>query len=104
MPDRPGPQVQARLLAPIAPHWAEHIWGGVLGRDSLVVTAGWPQASPVDASLQHARHPLPLSGPGARARAAQRLCSLQALPYASLDSAGPEVSSIASQRDALTQC
>jgi len=47
--------VQARLMAPIAPHWAEHIWGNILKRNGLVVTAGWPETSPVDASLQHAR-------------------------------------------------
>ena len=36
-------QVQTKLLAPIAPHWAEHVWGELLKHDSLVITAGWPQ-------------------------------------------------------------
>lgn len=47
-------QVQTKLLAPIAPHWAEHVWGELLRRDGLVITAGWPQqpAQGVDGALQ----------------------------------------------------
>jgi leucyl-tRNA synthetase len=47
-------QVQTKLLAPIAPHWAEHVWGELLRRDGLVITAGWPQQPPqgVDGALQ----------------------------------------------------
>jgi leucyl-tRNA synthetase len=47
-------QVQTVLLAPIAPHWAEHVWGELLRRDGLVITAGWPQqpARGVDGALQ----------------------------------------------------
>ena len=47
-------QVQTKLLAPIAPHWAEHVWGELLRREGLVITAGWPQqpARGVDGALQ----------------------------------------------------
>jgi valyl-tRNA synthetase len=38
-----GVQVQTKLLTPIAPHWAEHVWSELLKNDSLVITAGWPQ-------------------------------------------------------------
>jgi len=34
--------VQTVVLSPIAPHFCEHIWRNVLGRDSLVVEQAWP--------------------------------------------------------------
>lgn len=43
--------LSARLLAPIAPHWAEHVWGAVLGNAGTVLTAGWPECSPPDSAL-----------------------------------------------------
>lgn len=48
-------QVQTAVLTPIAPHWAEHVWGDLLQRPGLAVTAGWPAHSPPDAALQRAR-------------------------------------------------
>ncbi|KAI8358400.1 leucyl-tRNA synthetase [Blakeslea trispora] len=48
-------EYQALLIAPITPHWSEHIWKTVLGRDGLVVSAHFPTPSaPVDESLDDA--------------------------------------------------
>ncbi|CAG9463515.1 unnamed protein product [Pedinophyceae sp. YPF-701] len=44
-------EVQARLLAPIAPHTMEHVWGKVLGRQGSVLTAGWPALPEPDVSV-----------------------------------------------------
>jgi len=35
-------EVQMLILSPIAPHFCEHVWRGVLGRESLVVQERWP--------------------------------------------------------------
>ena len=43
-----------RSLAPIAPHWAEHMWGAVLGGAGTVLTAGWPDLPAPDFVLRRA--------------------------------------------------
>lgn len=48
-------RVQALLLAPIAPHVAEHLWSGILGESSSIQTARYPTVSkPVDRSVSDA--------------------------------------------------
>lgn len=48
-------EVQTLVLAPITPHWSEHMWGKVLKKDSLVVDALFPKATaPVDRALDEA--------------------------------------------------
>ena len=43
------------LLVPICPHTCEHIWGTLLKKQGLVITAGWPlPTSPPDKRLQQA--------------------------------------------------
>ncbi|KAK9469425.1 hypothetical protein V1512DRAFT_231898 [Lipomyces arxii] len=45
-------ELQALLLTPIAPHWAEHIWSDVLKKPQSVQFARFPEISkPVDVSL-----------------------------------------------------
>ena len=46
--------VQTRLISPICPHYGEHVWAEILGRDGFVVKAGWPVASPPDPTLKKA--------------------------------------------------
>lgn len=46
--------LSARLLAPIAPHWAEHVWGALLRRPGSVLTSGWPDAAAPDEALRAA--------------------------------------------------
>ena len=46
--------VSTRMLAPIAPHWAEHVWGKVLCQPGSVLKSGWPASSAPDASLRSA--------------------------------------------------
>uniref|UniRef100_A0A1D2A3Q3 leucine--tRNA ligase n=2 Tax=Auxenochlorella protothecoides TaxID=3075 RepID=A0A1D2A3Q3_AUXPR len=47
-------EVAALLVAPIAPHTSEYIWGDVLKREGLILTAGWPAAPQPDFVLQEA--------------------------------------------------
>lgn len=48
-------EVQTLVLAPITPHWSEHMWGKVLKKDGLVVDARFPKATaPVDRTLDEA--------------------------------------------------
>ncbi|CAG8511883.1 10578_t:CDS:2 [Ambispora gerdemannii] len=45
-------EVQALLLAPIAPHWSEHIWQNLLKKDGLIVNAQFTkETAPPDESL-----------------------------------------------------
>ncbi|KAG8157005.1 hypothetical protein KVR01_013227 [Diaporthe batatas] len=46
-------ELQALVLAPLAPHWAEHIWLEVLGQKSSIQTARWPETPPADAAWMH---------------------------------------------------
>ncbi|EHA8588368.1 leucine--tRNA ligase, cytoplasmic [Cocos nucifera] len=46
--------VQTRLITPICPHYAEHVWKNILKRDGFVVNAGWPMADAPDLILRRA--------------------------------------------------
>ncbi|GAM85172.1 hypothetical protein ANO11243_031760 [Dothideomycetidae sp. 11243] len=48
-------ELQALMLAVIAPHWSEHIWLEVLKKPSTIQNALFPSASETDASLTAAR-------------------------------------------------
>ena len=39
-------------MTPIAPHWAEEVWGIKLQRPGCAITAGWPVAAEPDFALQ----------------------------------------------------
>ncbi|KAJ2711219.1 cytosolic leucyl tRNA synthetase, partial [Coemansia spiralis] len=39
---------QAILLAPITPHWAEHVWQMATGNDSSIMAARWPTDLPAN--------------------------------------------------------
>ena len=41
-----------RIIAPICPHTAEHVWRNILKNDSFVIKAGWPDAPTADFVLQ----------------------------------------------------
>ena len=48
-------RVQALLIMPVAPHFSEHIWKGILGEKTSVQNAPWPTVSaPVDKQLDDA--------------------------------------------------
>ena len=40
--DREVAETIVKLLAPIAPHWAEELWHEVLGEEGSVCLAAWP--------------------------------------------------------------
>ena len=44
--DRDIAEVIVKLMAPIAPHWAEELWQTVLGHDSSVHVEAWPAFDP----------------------------------------------------------
>ncbi|KAJ0976469.1 hypothetical protein J5N97_018434 [Dioscorea zingiberensis] len=46
--------VQTRLITPICPHYAEHVWKNLLKKDGFVVNAGWPVSDSPDLSLKSA--------------------------------------------------
>ncbi|KAL2650092.1 hypothetical protein R1flu_018220 [Riccia fluitans] len=46
--------VQTKLLTPICPHYAEHVWTDVLGQKGFAVKAGWPAAEAPNYTLQRA--------------------------------------------------
>ncbi|KAG9145217.1 hypothetical protein Leryth_008992 [Lithospermum erythrorhizon] len=46
--------VQTRLVAPITPHYAEHVWRELLKKGGYVVKAGWPEADSPDLTLKKA--------------------------------------------------
>ncbi|KAI6346186.1 2-isopropylmalate synthase [Pyricularia grisea] len=48
-------ELQALVLLPVAPHWAEYIWLEVLGKKETIQNARWPEVPAVDASLTAAR-------------------------------------------------
>ena len=46
--------VQIRLITPICPHYAEHVWQNILKKEGFVVKAGWPIADTPDPTLRAA--------------------------------------------------
>ncbi|KAK1314731.1 hypothetical protein QJS10_CPA06g01345 [Acorus calamus] len=46
--------VQTRLIAPICPHYAEHVWNEILKNDGFVVNSGWPTSNSPDLTLKRA--------------------------------------------------
>ncbi|UZJ56488.1 hypothetical protein CBS101457_005808 [Exobasidium rhododendri] len=48
-------KLQALLIMPVAPHFAEHVWKGILGESSTIQNAPWPTATaPADKSIEDA--------------------------------------------------
>ncbi|XP_071703919.1 leucine--tRNA ligase, cytoplasmic-like [Rutidosis leptorrhynchoides] len=43
--------VQTQLIAPICPHYAEHVWRDVLNKEGFVIKARWPEAENPDLTL-----------------------------------------------------
>ncbi|KAL8335502.1 hypothetical protein RB598_009606 [Gaeumannomyces tritici] len=48
-------ELQALMLLPIAPHWAEYIWLEVLGKKETIQKALWPEVPAADPALTAAR-------------------------------------------------
>jgi hypothetical protein len=42
---------QALQLAPITPHWCEHLWSELLGKPGLVIDASWPSPAAEDKAM-----------------------------------------------------
>ena len=48
-------ELQSLMLQPIASHWAEYMWRDVLGHDTTIQNARWPEVPATDNSLTAAR-------------------------------------------------
>ncbi|PHH86640.1 hypothetical protein CDD83_9937 [Cordyceps sp. RAO-2017] len=48
-------ELQCLLLAPVAPHWSEHVWLEVLGKGRTIHEARFPEVAAVDAALSAKR-------------------------------------------------
>lgn len=44
-------ELQALLITPIAPHWAEYVWREILGKDTSIQNALYPDVSSPDPVL-----------------------------------------------------
>jgi leucyl-tRNA synthetase len=44
-------ELQALLITPIAPHWAEYVWREILGKDSSIQNALFPTVTSPDIVL-----------------------------------------------------
>jgi leucyl-tRNA synthetase len=47
-------EVQTRLITPICPHYAEHVWQKILKKEGFAIKAGWPVAGTPDPTLRSA--------------------------------------------------
>ncbi|KAI9015178.1 hypothetical protein BC832DRAFT_194924 [Gaertneriomyces semiglobifer] len=44
-------EAQALLMAPITPHWSEHVWMDLLKKPETIKNASWPEGRDIDTSL-----------------------------------------------------
>ena len=51
-----------KLLAPIAPHWAEELWQGVLGHEDSVHVQPWPEFDPEQAKADEVELAVQVNG------------------------------------------
>jgi len=51
-----------KLMAPIAPHWAEELWCGVLGNEESVHAQAWPEFDPELAKADEVELAVQLNG------------------------------------------
>jgi len=49
-------ELQALMLVPIAPHWADYIWQEVIGKSDTIQNALWPEVAATDAALASAQN------------------------------------------------
>ena len=55
-------EVIVKLMAPIAPHWAEELWHAVLGREGSVHTQPWPEFDPDQAKADEVELAVQVNG------------------------------------------
>ncbi|KAI9592671.1 hypothetical protein BDF19DRAFT_450584 [Syncephalis fuscata] len=44
-------EAQTLMLAPVAPHWAEHVWSTLLHKDTSIMVACWPETPTKEADV-----------------------------------------------------
>ncbi|KAM3348461.1 hypothetical protein ACQJBY_022002 [Aegilops geniculata] len=47
-------EIQTKLITPICPHYAEHVWQKILKKEGFAIKAGWPVAGTPDPTLRSA--------------------------------------------------
>ena len=60
--DREVAEVVVKLMAPIAPHWAEELWQGVLGNEGSVHVQPWPEFDPEQAKADEVELAVQVNG------------------------------------------
>ena len=55
-------EVLVKLMAPIAPHWADELWQTVLGHDDSVHTQSWPTFDPEQAKADEVELAVQVNG------------------------------------------
>ena len=60
--DREVAEVVVKLMAPIAPHWAEELWQGVLGNEGSVHVQPWPEFDPDQAKADEVELAVQVNG------------------------------------------
>ena len=55
-------EVIVKLMAPIAPHWAEELWHDVLGREGSVHVQPWPEFDPEQAKADEVELAVQVNG------------------------------------------
>ena len=55
-------EVIVKLMAPIAPHWAEELWSAVLGREGSVHAQPWPEFDPEQAKADEVELAVQVNG------------------------------------------
>ncbi|MEG0217214.1 MAG: leucine--tRNA ligase [Raoultibacter sp.] len=85
--DREVAETLVCLLAPMAPHWAEELWRGVLGHESSVHVQAWPEFDPEQAKADEIELAVQVNGKvkaritvaTSAAEDAVRTCALEAV-------------------------
>jgi leucyl-tRNA synthetase len=47
-------EIQTKLITPICPHYAEHVWQKILKEEGVAIKSGWPVADAADPTLRMA--------------------------------------------------
>ena len=55
-------EIMVKLMAPIAPHWADELWQTVLGNDTCIHTQAWPDYDPAQAKAQEVEMAVQVNG------------------------------------------
>ncbi|KAJ3049540.1 cytosolic leucyl tRNA synthetase [Rhizophlyctis rosea] len=82
-------ELQALMLAPIAPHWAEHVWSDLLKKPDSIQRARWPTAPQPSDSAELLAAAEYVRGLGSRIRSAEDAAAKKAAKKGGKGAAAP---------------